>query len=242
MTDRSLDAIAIESAATPRVRLKTVMKASHQFSDIRIYSTAEELRSSLDLVGKVDVVFISHRLGEPETAHMISELRNYPSTNSAAIITIVPAETPKSLITAGLLDGADGFLIEPFSLDSLIEVTRLAGRLKRERRDVKVDVALKLYVAELKDQVSHLANETRAKHPAKLSWEIFREMCSVLKEMTPEWRERYFNMLHDSCNIPREEPTPTRSLPSGAYARPSAPVKRRVSECVLLRVREAIAA
>jgi hypothetical protein len=127
-------------------------------------------------------------------------------------------------------------LVEPYSLNALVEITKLAEKVKAERQAARLRLALRLLVTEIKDQLDRLAAMKKKGCIATISQNVFAEMCSVLKELDPKELEIYYETAIGVFSLNRP------AQPSGVneYFRTYKGVSRRLQEKVSLQALERV--
>jgi len=137
------------------------------------------------------------------------------------------------------VDGADAILLEPYSVESLHTISRLAEKMKKERSRVRLQVPLRLLVREIAAQLSQLARLEKSGATASLSRGVLQEMCSVLGELDPETRSLYFEVILD---VFPELPAIHCSMHVPTYRGVSQRVRSNYSARAIMAVKEALVA
>ena len=98
-------------------------------------------------------------------------------------------------IARTLLDGADALLLEPYSVESLHTISRLAEKMKKERSRMRMQVPLRLLVREIAAQLGQVARLEKSGASGLVSRGVLQEMCSVLGELDQETLSLYFEVI-----------------------------------------------
>jgi hypothetical protein len=143
------------------------------------------------------------------------------------------------VIARTLVDGADALLLEPFSVQSLQTITRLAEKMKKERARARMQLPLRLLVREIAAQLGQIARLEKSGASALVSRGVLREMCSVLGELDQETRSLYFEVLLD---VFPQLPATHTSVHVPTYQGVSQRVRNNYSLRASLAVRDALVA
>jgi len=229
MSER-FDALAIDSEIQNRMRLKQATSSVSTFGKFYQSATLDEALKKLALPERVDVVFISERLGQDAIPNFVKGAKSSPSGQDAAYVMIVSSQAELGTIVAkSVLLGVDGFLCEPYSVDSLLEITRLASKVKKERSDAREEAAIKFLMSQISEQVSIVAQlKGLGMNPIRESKKL-QDMCTIFSSLDDASRERYHRIALDVFeNAPIPKP-----LIKKAYGGASSRVKARMEKKIL---------
>lgn len=227
----SYKAIILDPDIDSRMRLKQVTASVAVFDSVHQYNALNFAISHLELAERCDVVFISHRFPAEEAGGFVKQAREIISARDAAYVRLLPeSDLNNANVALGMRDGFDGFLCEPYSVNSLVEITELAARVKRERANAREVLAMTLLVREIAGQIDIIARMKAGGAKAGLSTHTLRETCSVLKSLEGDSRSAYFEaMLRVFEEIPAPSPA-KRKLYSGASRALQARQEKRMLE------------
>ena len=133
------------------------------------------------------------------------------------------------MVANRIAEGFAAVLTEPYSADSLAEVTKLALALRNQQRARYEQRVVRLLVREICDQIDATAKLRLAKRPASLSMYLLSEMCEILPTLTAEMQELYFSELMEITS--RAKPFQKRSekeTPAEISNQDEVPLKRIV--------------
>ncbi len=194
----SYDAIIIDPDQAGRMKLKQVARAIPEFSNVRTVSTLKEALDYLNNEHECDVVFISNVFDDHDIMdfHKIAIETNVGSVCS--YIQVLKGNDKKTDdIAKGMITGMSGFLLEPFSVDSLREITELAAKIRIKETRKRVQIASKIVASTLVKEVDRLAalraiDKDSEKSDAALS------ATKLIASISEEALDVYYDVLADS--------------------------------------------
>lgn len=219
------NAIICDPDLDSRMRLKQATASVVEFGEVLQAGSVRDATTRLAEV-PTDVVFVSHRYGT-QAADFIAKARTFASTRDATFIMLLPNTNGQSAIAQHMLHGIDGFLFEPYSVDSLVEITRLAARLKRERALARERVALSLMIQELINQFDVVTSLKAEQMDYGRSWSRLASTAAALRNLSPETLAVYYELAIKQFG---EVPLPKTPPPKRAYSGASTRVKKKLEE------------
>ncbi len=158
-------ALAIDSDMGARMRLKQAATSMHQIKSITLYADIQEAIKSIEYDPKfIDVVFISNRLPEMEAKNFIMGVKAVKHFRDAAFVQLlISTEDEDAQTTQSILNGYDGVLMEPYSVDALLNIVELTARIKKERREKREKDAISYLIQNIIKKVDRMAY-IRASH------------------------------------------------------------------------------
>jgi hypothetical protein len=134
-----------------------------------------------------NVVFVSDRIPQDEISRFIKERRQTKQGQDAAyIIVFSKTSDDSSSVAQNMLVGADGFLFEPYSIDSLVEITELAKTVKRDRSREREATALTMVLNDVLPQIDLVAQLKSSGLDLGPNLKRLREMCALFKTLSGE--------------------------------------------------------
>lgn len=237
----SYEAMIIDPQLESRTRLKEATKVVNLFHTVSVVASLEDAQKQLHNMRRCDLFFVSEKLSGPELQDFARRVRDADSpdtlgTRDSAFVVILESNgrDSKALVDR-VLNGADGILCAPFSVQALIETTELAERVKRERGQAREKAALKLFVRELIDHIDHLAHLKRAGYESGVSSKVFRDMCSVLGKLDARLIETY---IDTALNLFPEAKISSAALEPRSYSGASQRVRKRLADRALAKLQE----
>jgi chromosome segregation ATPase len=122
----------INSDITSRSRLREVIKASVYKANSEFVLSIKEAQDSLDKLKDYDVVFISFGFGGTVISDLIKQAKNALGIKCPSFIVTLEKQfqNTSTSVTSLFLDGASGFIAEPYSS---AELTTLLSAVKENR-------------------------------------------------------------------------------------------------------------
>ena len=145
-----------------------------------------------------DVVIMSSSLGQKECDEFVTAARGTQGGSEAAFIIFLRAPDQKAEnIATGLLNGLDGFLLEPFSVQSLRQVAAIASQVKAEFDKKRMVAALHVLLENVTDSLDRLALASfQGKNPVA-PLRDFRKACESLQDIKTLDTSVYLDVLCD---------------------------------------------
>ena len=189
-------ALIVDGNLEHRARLRLAMRASLLFPTVHVANSLLEAERELS-EEPIDIVFIAMREGAAAISRFIQRLKQDPAGRDAAYVLLLEGRRSSGEVARTLVDGADALLLEPYSVDSLHTISRLAEKMKKERSRMRMQVPLRLLVREIAAQLSQVARLEKSGGSGLVSRSVLREMCSVLGELDQETLSLYFEVILD---------------------------------------------
>lgn len=245
--DGSYNALIIDSDFEHRNRLKTAMRSVNLYNKVfakLVFCTRFEdaARMMDEEDNSFDVVFLSSRNAQQSIKEFVGMAKQKVATRDAAFVLMKDCPGKTASFISGVLEGIDSFLVAPYSVAQLIEITVLAERIRRERREARFSVALKVLVKGIESQLGQLAQLKKRNYNATISERVFKEMCAAIKELDEQKLDEYFEVLVDTFTKIESPSEGCVSLGAGTYGGASQRIRSRASNKTLARFKDALAA
>jgi len=231
-------ALIVDGKLEHRARLRVAMNATSLFPTVHAANSLQEAERHLS-EEPIDVVFIAMREDAAAIARFIQRSKQDPARRDAAYVLLLEGRRESVVIARTLVDGADALLLEPYSVESLQTITRLAEKMKKERARARMQVPLRLLVREIAAQLGQVARLEQSGASALVSRGVLREMCSVLGELDQETLSLYFEVVLD---VFPQLPATHTSVHVPTYQGVSQRVRNNYSLRAMLAVRDALVA
>ena len=183
-----LQAMIVDSILDSRMKLKQATTSCNLFSTVTQIGSLSDAQAKLSLGGDHwDVVFVSCHFDESEALSFVAQAKENQAGQDAAYILVLQAkEEGTAGLAQRLLQGVDGFLYEPYSINSLTEITQLAARVRKERREAREKIAMTLLVTDVMNQLDMVSYIKSAGYETTRSVQKFRELCAGFKNFSAE--------------------------------------------------------
>ena len=225
--------IILDPDMPSRMKLK---QATTQVSDfgkvtpVGTFMDANNILTNAD--NHMDIIFVSSRFDNELIVNFINEAKKTKSGQDSAYILIMKA-LPQggATLAQSLMMGGDSILCEPYSVDSMLEITRLAAKIKKERSDARERIAISLFINDIVNQIDVVACLKASGCEPGTSVKKLREMCNSLKNLSQEMQTYYLDSISEKFI---EAKVPPKAL-TGAkkYGGVSSRVKRKMESKII---------
>lgn len=233
---QKFDAIIIDSDISSRTRLRQATIAVPTFGDVAYAQTFDNAMGKLGGGQKCDVVFIAQKFESIEVTNFIKASKETKQGQDAAYVLVLGDNSDKTTVANYVMHGADGFLFAPFSVDSLVEITTLAAKVRKERSATRERAAMKLLVSDLIAQIDTVAFLKSCQCDAGRSGKKMLELGNHVKGMPKDSQNTYFELLIEMFSA---APLPKKAFQAKMYSGASSRVKRRMAEKAVAEMEEA---
>ena len=224
------DAMIIDPDPTSRGYLWQATLAEVSFHKVKAFSKPDTAVAHLAQGAKFDVMLITSGFGRDDIINFIREAKQTEGGKEAAYIWVLKTvHQTTDNIAFGLIDGTDGFLLEPFSVDSLQQVAAIAARVRKEYDRQRKKVALTLVVKEIMNALDEYALARVTKKGIAAATHEFKKASEVLRKLEQDDLEIYHEVACEMFEkgIPR---------PPIAYRGASTRVKQKMKEVAAERM------
>lgn len=198
------DAFIIDNDLVSRGKLKQAAHNVVSFGKVYPFNTMNDVLSRFELGEKCDVVFLSHRFGQKEIQNFIEAAKQKKAGSDCAYILVMDsAGQDSTAIAQSFLGGANGFLFEPYSVESLRQIAELAAKVKLDNSKAREGAALKLLVTDIVKELDRIAlkkslGEQYAKERKKIE-----SIMQTIAGFDEGSQAQYFDTLIEAtCNLP----------------------------------------
>lgn len=223
--------IIVDPDTTSRMKLKQATSQISGFSAAQTSSSLKDAAQTLKSgVREFDIVFLSTQFDSAETISFISSSKQTKVGQDAAYVMILKSlPQDNSLVAEQMIQGGDGVLCEPYSVESLAEISALATRIRKERSDAREKIAIQMLVSDFIRQIDTLASLRTSGMEPGVHIKKARDLSAIVRNLNPEMRQYYFDLL--LTEFPAVRP-PSVSASAKIYAGASARVRKKLEEKV----------
>ena len=176
--------LIIEPEATYRIRLKQAMNVTGLFNPPHFCRSFSEARQMLNSSMLCDVIFISQRVNADGLAAFLAFLPDSHSGRECAIIGMEHSSNKsKSAVAGKMIDGIHGILFEPYSVQDVTEMAKLAARVRFAHLQTKEKTAVRLLLADSLLQVDKIALGQMRGTSVEREVSKLQEMCAPLARL-----------------------------------------------------------
>ena len=188
--------LIIEPDRAAQRRLKQALNSAFDFGDIYIANDFTDVFKVLSKIEVCDIIFISNRLNKHHVSDFIQETKEKLSTRDASNILLLDYTNGDSTsIATRMLEGIDGFLVEPYSVEALQDIAKTAKEVKKAKSSAREKSAIRILVKEIMLQIDHIVELKKMGAPAKISQKVLEEMTGAIRCLESEAIDSYFHIL-----------------------------------------------
>ncbi len=233
-TEKKYDALVVDADMDSRIRLKQAMSSVYNFGKITQVVDPQEAIFKLKSGDAFDVIFISYRIDKAHVTQFIKEAKETkPGQDAAYVLVLQGKDQDASTVAQNVMIGADGFLFEPYSVDLLVEMTRISARVKAERSVAREKTALAMMVHEVVGQIDQLSYIKSCKMEVGMAMKKFRDTCAMFKDLDPEKMATY---LEIAMRTFEEAPVPKQIFQTKKYAGVSNRIRQKMEQKILAEI------
>lgn len=190
--------LIVDKRAESRTRLKEVTSTLIQFGEIH---NSQNIKDALKRLAEdpveYDVVFVSSEFSEAEVAAFIAEGKAAKRALDAAFVLVLKGKDQESSTVAqNVIVGADGFLFEPYSVDGLVEITKLATKVRKERSGAREKAAMGMIIGDVMKTIDKVSMMLKASIDISQSMKKLRDQCGLFKGKK-EAKDMYLDSVVD---------------------------------------------
>ncbi len=229
MAQEKFTAWVVDNDMAARMRLKQATSSVPTFGNVKLLNTLDETARSLESSGHVDVIFIARRFSQEEITRSVAKCKSTPGGRDSAYVIVLRTEDQDSnTVAQNVLLGADGFLLEPYSVDNLVEITRLAARVKQERSVEREQAAIRFLIQDVIKQVDRVAYIKACGFDVGRNLKKLKDMCAVFDDLLGDSKDLYYE---NAIKLFSEAPVP--EVVAKSYKGVSDRVRKRMEAKIL---------
>lgn len=189
-------AYVIDSDSRSRMLLRQAMTAVPEFTKITQLADLRDAISNIRMADECDLVFVSERFERKEVTKFFEELRKIKQSQDAAFIVILEGTRQAANdIAKNMLDGIDGLLFEPYSVNQLRELAELASKVKKERFGAREEAAIRFLLVDVIKELDRAAFLIQAGDEKSSAIQRFAESCKFFHTLDVVKKDLYFKIL-----------------------------------------------
>lgn len=186
-TNKSFDALIVDTNPRSRARLKDAAMAETVFGKISIESNLDGALARLNESTPCDIVFVNESFAKEDISKFVELAKKTKQGEDCAYILVIKAESAENRVIAeSMLGGAHGVLYEPYSVDGLQEVARIASQVKKQNAIKRKKVAVKLLLENLSKEIDKISSFKARGLDVSRAMEKFARQCKALASFSDE--------------------------------------------------------
>lgn len=211
-----------------RNRLKVALGAAGDYGDLSPFNSKDTFIEALPNFEVLDIAFISIDFSVADFKELVRANRaGSKDSDTCFVVMLQQSQKSKETIATFTAAGAEGFLLEPFSVDEAREISHVATGLRAERRLAREIASYQSVARSLVAHFDNLALLKRLNAPLGVAIRAIRESCRMFESLEGESLERAQRIVFAAF----EEAPPARNvLLEIEYAGPSKFVRKRMAE------------
>lgn len=211
-----------------RMRLKQATTPISEFGVVTPVGNINEASAHLNGEKLTDVVFLSARLPQEQLSPFIQSAKATKGGQDAAYVIVRKNQGDGNTSVAEIMMiGGDGMLCEPYSVDSLLEITLLSARVRKERASERERIAIGLMVKDMIGQLDLVCCLKANSCEPGLSIRKLKDVAAMIHALNDESRAVYFDVMAQAFI---DAPLPPKALGVKKYGGASSRVKKRMDQ------------
>lgn len=196
---RKFNALIIEPQSQQRGSVLQALRFGERFDSLRTGVSLEKAAHDAEKPPNLDIIFISHRFDPVGVLEFILDMKRLDTCKDAAFILVLPDdESTGAKVGQDLINGLDGFLRYPYSVNSLGEICDLALVVKGQNFKKRMKTGIEAIVSAVGYELDLNA---RLKNPKSFS-ERTAEACKIFQRFGEEESQLYFEILIEIMTNP----------------------------------------
>ena len=222
--------LVIDTELDNRIKIKQITCSVSVFGSFAQAASLNEGMNKLNGDERIDTIFISEVHEDEELKNFIEAAKKTKWGDEATFILVIKdKEKLKTHMARCMMAGIDGFLCQPYSVESLTEIATLASRLRKERSEAKEVITIKFLMHQISEQISLIAQMKANNLPTAREGRKLVELCDIFKSLDDSKKQKYLMVAID---VFEAAPLP-RPLAVKSYVGVSSRVKKRMEEKIL---------
>ena len=214
------DAFVVDPDLGSRAKLKSAAMAVNEFGRISLVNSLREATAKLEAGDRGDVCFIAYTFSQAEVTKFITDAKNaHIGLDTAFVVLLKGKDQNNETVATNVLLGADGFLFEPYSVESLVGITKLACKVKGERAAARERVALTLVIQDIIKQLDLVVEMKSSGASPSTSMKKLEEMTASIRKLTNEKRDIYYEIMEKLLSEIPPPRKPVKAKYAGASER-----------------------
>ncbi len=231
------NALIVDTDLDRRMRLKSATTSVVQFGKVNLLNDLDDAKNQISGGKAFDVIFVSSIFEQGPISEFIKSAKELEAARDAAYVLVLQTKDQESSnVASNVMIGADGMLFEPYSVDSLVEITELAAQVKKDRSLQREQAAIGFLLDDVLQQIDMLAYLKSAGYDVGRGIRRFKQMCSVFETLEKDSKQLYYNIAIEKFS---NAPFPKKMYQKN-YSGASKRVKERMEKKLLAKLEEGL--
>ena len=188
----------IEPDMGARMRFKQAATPIYAFNRVSLHPTISEGYERIKLDGPFDIVFISERFPEKDLAIFLKGAKEHKNSQDAAFVLLIGAgQNLETRTSNAILAGFHGCLMEPYSVDALLEIAKLTCEVKKSHEQSRQKGAMDTLIKTMIHQVDRIAYLQACQMDPGQFFKNFKDTCRTLSELDQDQLRIYLEEVVD---------------------------------------------
>ena len=194
----ALTALYIDPDLTGRLRFKQAARTTGMLGNLIAINTLLEGLERLEARKSYDVIYLTSRFTTEIVANFVKAARGTTQGGRAVFMVVLERRECDATTLAGFaLAGIDGFLVSPFSTESLSENVDIATRLISIKVRKNEELSVELLVKAVTSNFSNYIKSIQQKSNSFLPRDQLRRTHTLIAALPPDLKASYFEQLTD---------------------------------------------
>jgi len=191
-----LSGLVIEADSERRGRCSQAARENIAFKRVNAIANPREFDARVNQGHVYDVVFIGCSV-RVELINEVVRVAKAHSEDCTCILVAGAHQQDAITLASSIMGGVDGFLYEPFSVDGLNQVAKIAQELKRVNHERRLKASVKLIVGEMLDTVDDLSFGKVGGRAKSNPGGALGKLLGTIEQLGPEALSFYYEELVD---------------------------------------------
>ncbi|MBP9838041.1 MAG: response regulator [Proteobacteria bacterium] len=191
-----INALIIDPRPESRGFLWQAILANSDFHTAKACSDTEDAIFRLTSGLKFDIVLLNSSLSTKRIAEFLPKAKETEGGRESAYVTVLKKKDQSNEnVALGIMEGTDGFLLEPFSYDSLKSVAALAAKIKGEHEEKRHLAALNILIKNIIPKIDLYSEMSRKKDNTKYAKDEFLKAYASLERIAENHYDFYIKTV-----------------------------------------------
>lgn len=202
MSTQLYDIVVIDESNDRRMRLKAATSSAGIFGDVTLCRDfrvgLDKLKEGRDRV----IVFVASGVSETSITTFTKKAKETAKGRDSAYILILDSSSSSNAAIAGsVLEGVDGVLLEPFSVESLLETTKVASTIYLQRRREREESAISCIIQNVLKNVDDVSSlKARGLSPGEKMREL-KDSKEIIHSISNGLKQFYYSQIIEQSQL-----------------------------------------